>query len=67
MEATLLTEEELDFTAEFLWDDVGCEFRVKNSEGYRSNLLSTVSWILSDEATDRTIVGSFTLRREETA
>jgi hypothetical protein len=51
MEATLLTEEGLDFTAEFLWDDVGCEFRVKNLEGCRSSLISTGSSILSKKAT----------------
>ena len=38
MEATLLTEEGLDFTAEFLWDDVGCQFRVKDLDRFLSRI-----------------------------
>jgi hypothetical protein len=32
IEATLLSEVGLDFTTEFLGDDVGCQFRVKDLE-----------------------------------
>jgi hypothetical protein len=67
IEATRLTEVGSDFTTEFLWKDVGRQFRVKDLEEYHSNLISIVSGILSDQATNRSIAASFTLRREKAA
>jgi hypothetical protein len=52
---------------EFLWKDVGRQFRVKDLEECHSTLISIVSGILSDKATNRSVVGSFTLGREEAA
>ena len=50
IEATLLIEVGLDFTTEFLWKGVGCQFGVKDLEEYHSNLISIVSGILSDKS-----------------
>jgi hypothetical protein len=67
IEATLLVKIGSDVTTEFLWNDLGCQLGMKDLEECRSNLISIVSWILTDKATYRSMVGPFIFGREETA
>ena len=67
IEATLLVKIGSDVTTEFLWNDLGCQLGMKDLEECRSNLISIVSWILTDKATYQSMVGPFIFGRKETA
>ena len=67
IEATLSVELGSDVTTEFLWDDIGGQLGMKDLEECRSNLISIVSWIHTDQATYRSMGGLFLFGRKETA